>query len=156
MTSFQSAAIYEISSDTLSMSNADGDVVVTFVESEPLGLTGNHWIANGVNNGRGGAQSIVIGNEITAVFGEDGSLSGSAGCNNYSGTYEFDGKNMSIGPLAATQKFCEQPEGTMDQESEYLSALQTVATWSIDGDVLDLRTSEGSRAVSYSAGGPTE
>jgi len=156
MTSFQSAATYEISGDTLTMSNSDDDVVVTFVESEPLSLTGINWIANGVNNGRGGVQSIVIGNEITAVFGDDGSLSGSSGCNNYSGTYEVDGENMSIGPLAATQKFCEQPEGTMDQESEYLAALQTVAMWSIDGDVLDLRTSENSRAVSYNAGGPSE
>ncbi len=156
MTSLQSAASYEISGDTLTMSNEDGEVVVTFVETEPLGLTGINWMANGVNNGRGGVQSIVIGNEITAVFGEDGSLSGSAGCNNYSGTYEVDGENMSIGPLAATEKFCEQPEGTMDQESEYLAALQTVATWSIDGDVLDLRTSEDSRAVSYNAGEPAE
>ena len=156
MTSFQSAATYEISSDTLTMSNANGDVVVTFLESEPLSLTGINWIANGVNNGRGGVQSIVIGNEITAVFSEDGALSGSAGCNNYSGTYEVDGENMSIGPLAVTEKFCEQPEGTMDQESEYLAALDTVGTWSIDGDVLDLRTSEGSRAVSYNAGGPAE
>ena len=156
MTSFQSAATYEISSDTLTMSNANGDVVVTFLESEPLSLTGISWIANGVNNGRGGVQSIVIGNEITAVFSEDGALSGSAGCNNYSGTYEVDGENMSIGPLAVTEKFCEQPEGTMDQESEYLAALDTVGTWSIDGDVLDLRTSEGSRAVSYNAGGPAE
>ena len=156
MTSFQSAATYEISGDTLTMSNADGEVVVTFIESEPLSLTGINWIANGVNNGRGGVQSILIGNEITAVFGEDGSLSGSAGCNNYSGTYEVDGEKLSIGPLAATEKFCEQPEGTMDQESEYLAALQTVASWSIDGDLLDLRTSESSRAVSYNAGSPTE
>ena len=156
MTAFQSAATYEIVGDTLTMSNEEGELVVTFVESEPLSLNGINWIANGVNNGRGGVQSIVIGNEITAVFGEDGSLSGSAGCNNYSGTYEVDGEKMSIGPLAATEKFCEQPEGTMDQESEYLAALQTVATWSIDGDVLDLRTSETSRAVSYNAGGPTE
>ena len=156
MTSLQSAATYEISGDTLTLSNADGEVVVTFVESEPLSLTGINWIANGVNNGRGGVQSIVIGNEITGVFSEDGSLSGSAGCNNYSGTYEVDGDNMSIGPLAVTQKFCEQPEGTMEQESEYLAALETVATWSIDGDVLDLRTAEDARAVSYNAGGPTE
>jgi len=156
LTAVQSAATYKISGDTLTMSNAEGEVVVTFVELEPLSLTGIDWIANGVNNGRGGVQSIVIDNEITAVFGEDGSLSGSAGCNNYSGTYDIDGENMSIGPLAATEKFCEQPEGTMDQESEYLAALQTVATWSIDGDVLDLRTSEDSRAVSYNAGEPAE
>jgi heat shock protein HslJ len=156
MTSFQSAATYEISGDTLTMSNADGEVVVTFVESEPLSLTGINWIANGVNNGRGGVQSIIIGNEITAVFSEDGSLSGSAGCNNYSGTYEVDGENISIGPLVTTRMACEEPEGTMEQESEYLAALETVSTWSIDGDVLDLRTSEGARAVSYNAGGPAE
>ncbi len=156
MTSFQSAATYEISGDTLTMSNADGEVVVTFVESEPLSLTGINWIANGVNNGRGGVQSIVIGNEISAMVSEDGSLSGSTGCTNYSGTYEIDGEKLSIGPLAVTEKFCEQPEGTMDQESQYLTALETVATWSIDGDVLDLRTSENSRAVSYNAGGPAE
>jgi heat shock protein HslJ len=156
MTSLQSAATYEISGDTLRLSNADGEVAVTFVELEPPSLSGINWIANGINNGRGGVQSVVIGNEITAVFGEDGSLSGWTGCNNYGGTYEVDGEEMSIGPLAATEKFCEQPEGTMDQESQYLAALQTVATWSIDGDVLDLRTSEGSRAVSYNAGGPAE
>lgn len=156
MTSLQSAATYEMSGDTLTISNNDGEVVVTFVESKPLSLTATSWIANGVNNGRGGVQSIVIGNEITAVFGGDGSLSGSTGCNNYSGNYEVDGEEMSIGPLAVTERFCEAPEGTMDQETEYLAALQTVANWSIDGDVLDLRTSEGSRAASYDAGGPAE
>ncbi|MEE9216700.1 MAG: META domain-containing protein [Anaerolineales bacterium] len=156
MTAIQAAEAYEISGNTLTMSNAEGEVVVTFFESEPLSLSGSDWIANGVNNGRGGVQSIVIGNEITAVFGEEGSLSGSAGCNNYSGTYEVDGENMSIGPLTATEKFCMLPEGTMDQESEYLAALQTVATWSIDGDILHLTTSGGSSAVSYIAGGPAE
>ncbi|MFV1857991.1 MAG: META domain-containing protein, partial [Anaerolineales bacterium] len=98
--SLQSATTYEISGDTLTLSDAEGEVVVTFVEGEPLSLTGPNWIATGVNNGRGGVQSIVIGNEITALFSDDGSLSGSAGCNNYSGTYEVDGENMTIGPLA--------------------------------------------------------
>lgn len=151
-----SAETYEISGDTLTLSDGEGEVVATFTVGEPLSLTGVTWIATGVNNGRGGVQSVVIGNEITAVFGEDGSLSGSAGCNNYSGTYEVDGENMTIGPLAVTQMFCEQPEGTMEQEAEYLAALGTVATWNITGDQLDLRTEDNSRAVAYTAGGPAE
>lgn len=154
--SLQSAATYEISGDTLTLSDAAGEVVVTFVEGAPLGLANTHWIANGVNNGRGGVQSVVVGNEITALFSEDGSISGSAGCNNYSGTYEVDGENISFGPLVANERFCGEPEGTMEQEHEYLAALQTVATWNIDGDLLDLRTAEGSRAVSYNSGGSTE
>jgi heat shock protein HslJ len=156
MTALQSAATYGITGDTLELSNSDGEVVATFVESEPISLTGTNWVASGVNNGRGGVQSVVIGNEITAQFSEDGSISGSAGCNNYGGTYEVDGENMTIGPLAVTEMFCEEPEGTMDQEAEYLTALGTVATWNIDGDLLDLRTAEGSRAVAYNAAGPTE
>ena len=156
MAALGSAATYEISGETLTLSNGAGEVVATFKVGEPLSLTGTTWIATGVNNGRGGVQSVVIGNEITAIFGEDGSLSGSAGCNSYSGTYEVDGENMTIGPLAVTQMFCEEPEGTMEQEAEYLAALGTVATWSINGDQLDLRTADNSRAVAYNAGAPAE
>ena len=156
LSSLQSASTFEILVDRLTLSNAAGDIVVTFVEGEPLNLTGTRWIANGVNNGRGGVQSVVIGNEITALFTEDGSISGSAGCNNYSGTYGVDGENISFGPLVANERFCEEPQGTMEQEQEYLAALGTVATWNIDGDLLDLRTAEGSRAVSYTAGEPAE
>ena len=156
MSSLQSAATYSISEDRLELINEAGAVVVTMVEGEPLSLTGFTWVATGVNNDRGGVTSVVIGNEITAMFGEDGSLTGSSGCNSYSGTYEVDGENMSIGPLAVTEKFCAEPEGTMEQEQEYLTALGTVATWNIDGDVLDLRTDEGSRAVAYMAGAPAE
>ena len=58
--------------------------------------------------------------------------------------------------LAATERFCQEPEGTMEQEQEYLAALGTVATWNVDRDQLDLRTAEGSRAVSYTAGEPAE
>ena len=156
LSSLQSASTFDISGDMLTVSNAEGDIVVTFVKGEPLSLTGTRWIANGVNNGQGGVQSVVIGNEITAVFTEDGSISGSAGCNNYSGTYEVDGANISFGPLVANERFCEEPQGTMQQEQEYLAALGTVTTWNIDGDLLDLRTAESSRAVSYTAGEPAE
>lgn len=152
----QSASTYEISGDQLELANAEGETVVTFVATEGLSLTGRTWIATGVNNGREAVVSIVIGNEITAIFGEDGSLSGSAGCNAYGGTYEVDAQNMLIGPLAVTERFCAEPEGTMEQEAEYLAALSTVATWNIDGQILDLRTSEGSRAVAYTAGPPVE
>ncbi|MFQ5942689.1 MAG: META domain-containing protein [Anaerolineales bacterium] len=156
MASFGSAATYEISGDTLTLSNDNGEVVVTFVEGEPLSLTGIKWIASGVNNGRGGVESVVLSNEITAVFSEDGSVTGSAGCNNYGGTYAVNGEQISIGPLAVTEMFCEQPEGTMEQEAEYLIALGSVANWSIDGDQLNLRTEDGARAIAYYAGNPAE
>ena len=67
--------------------------------------------------------STIIGTEITAVFAEDGTLSGSAGCNNYTSSYESDDVQIKIGPAASTRMFCAEPEGSMDQESQYLAAL---------------------------------
>ena len=46
---------------------------------------------------------------------------------------------------------CEQPEGIMEQEQEYLTALGTAATYQINGDRLEMRTAEGSIAVNFVA-----
>ena len=95
----------------------------------------------------------MAGTEITAVFAEDGTLSGSAGCNNYTTTYTVDGDNITIGMGASTMMFCAEPEGVMDQEAQYLAALETAATYTITGDKLELRTADGALAVSYAAAG---
>ena len=35
---------------------------------------------------------------------------------------------------------CSEPEGVMDQEAQYLAALQSAAKYQIEGNVLQLRT----------------
>jgi len=57
-------------------------------------------------------------------FESDGRLSGSAGCNRYTGSWERDGARLSIGPLATTRMVC--PPEVMDEESAFLSALESV------------------------------
>ncbi len=37
----------------------------------------------------------------------------------------------------------------MDQEAQYLAALETAATYQIEGGVLELRTSDGALAADY-------
>jgi heat shock protein HslJ len=69
-----------------------------------------------------------------AVFSE-GTVAGSAGCNNYNGSYETDGGSITIGPIAATLMFC---EGAMDQEIAYLGALGAVDSYEVSGDELTL------------------
>ena len=114
-------------------------------------LAGSNWTVIGYNNGRGGVVSVIIGTELTAAFGEDGTLSGSAGCNNYSAGYEVDGNNISIGLPISTMMACAEPAGIMEQEQEYLTALPTAATYQITGDRLEMRTAEGSIAASFEA-----
>ena len=43
--------------------------------------------------------------------------------------------------------FCTEPEGVMDQEAEFLGALQSAATFRITGNMLELRTAGDQIAV---------
>jgi heat shock protein HslJ len=141
------AATYSIQGDVLELRTADGALAVSYVATEPGGLAGNPWLVTSYNNGRGGAVSPIIDTELTLEFLDDGNVTGSAGCNRYFGPYVQDGEAIQIGPLATTRAFCPDPEGAMDQEQEFLTALQSAATYTISNDKLDLRTSEGSIAV---------
>jgi heat shock protein HslJ len=112
-------------------------------------LAGTSWSVIGYNNGRGGVVSVIIGTELTAAFGEDGTLSGLAGCNSYSAGYEVEGNNISIGLPISTMMACAEPEGIMEQEQEYLTALSTAATYQITGDRLEMRTAEGATVATF-------
>ncbi len=64
---------------------------------------------------------VEAGTTVTATFAPDGTLSGSGGCNNFSGGYTLSGDQLSVSPLASTMMFCEQG---MEQETAFLAALQ--------------------------------
>jgi len=76
-----------------------------------------------------------------------GKVAGSAGCNRYTATYTSDGQKLTIGPAGATRKMCAQPDGVMEQEQQFLRALETVTTARFEGDRLELRTVEGALAM---------
>ncbi len=144
---------YVIVGNQLHLLNADGEIIMAFEPQVSAGLTGTIWSATGVNNGNQAVVSLVADTQITAIFAEDGTLSGTAGCNNYSTTYEVDGDSITIAMGASTMMFCGEPEGVMDQEAQYLAALETAATYTVAGDKLELRTADGALAVSYVAAG---
>ncbi len=145
----ESAATYTVGDNQLVFNNADGQTVLTYMATEPLSLAGQTWIMTFYNNGKGGAVSALAGVNVTADFDEKGNLSGSAGCNNYSSTYETDGDAITIGPALTTRKACAEPDGIMDQESQYLAAIQNAAVYSIRGNDLELRDADGSLMASY-------
>lgn len=125
---------------------ADGSVALRFEPERTPNLVGTPWAAIAVNNGRGGVASLVAGTTITATFGADGRVSGSGGCNGYSGPYSVEGATLSIGPAAATARACLGP-GVMEQEAAFFAALGRVARFTIDGDRLELRSEEGALQV---------
>jgi heat shock protein HslJ len=112
-------------------------------------LAGTSWEVISYNNGKQAVTSVLAGSSITAEFGKDGTLSGNSGCNSYNGSYTINGNQITIGPLASTRMACSAPEGVMEQEAQYLAALETAATYQIEGTVLELRTQDGALAVQY-------
>jgi len=142
------AAGWHVEGNQLHILDANGQTVALFAASEPASLTGGTWSATGINNGKQAVTSLVIDTTVTAVFGEDGSLNGSAGCNNFMTSYTLDGQNITIEPAATTRKMC-PGEGVMEQETQFLTALTTATTWNISGEVLELRTADGALAVSF-------
>lgn len=150
LTNLASAASYQLVANQLQIFDANGQVVLAFEPLAMASLTGTNWSATMINNGRGAVSGLVEGTEVTAVFGEDGTVSGSAGCNRYTGSYQVDGANITIGPLVSTMMMCVDPE-VMTQEAAYLAALENSATFAITGDALELRAADGALQVSYVA-----
>jgi heat shock protein HslJ len=68
----------------------------------------------------------------TIAFGAGGRVSGFAGCNTFSGTYDTDGPTLTVSRLATTKIGCPRPASAV--EADYLAALDGVTTWAIDGD----------------------
>ncbi len=111
-----------------------------------LNLGGTHWTATGVA-GRGGIATLIAGSKATLNFGVDGTLSGSAGCNSYTGRYEVTGNQVKFPTaFASTRKMCVNP-GVMAQEQAFLKALSASTTGRIDGKKLELRDASGALQI---------
>jgi heat shock protein HslJ len=110
-------------------------------------LVGPEWQLTGYNNGRGGVQSILAGTQPTAMFGSDGQITGSGGCNTFSGPYQSTATTLTIGPLASTFKACDQP--VMDQETAYLNALQQTSSYRFDNGRLILVNAGGATQATF-------
>ena len=57
--------------------------------------------------------------------------------------------SMTIQKPTSTHKACTQPKGVMHQEREYLKALTTAATYTLQGNPLELRTAEDALAALF-------
>lgn len=146
-----SAAEFKIDAGQLVVFDEGGEMILVFDTAAPLSLPGSLWNVLMYNNGQEAVVSVIIGSEITAYFGEDGQLTGNAGCNNYSAAYEIDGDRITIGPAITTRMACVEPEGVMEQETAYLAALEMANSFQFeDGQRLILLDSEGRRVVDYS------
>ena len=79
---------------------------------------------------------------ITATF-EDGQISGTAGCNSYSGSYQVSRGAIAVGRIAITEMACLEPEGIMEQETLFTEFLRDAQTFRLINGQLEILRSDG-------------
>ncbi len=135
---------YAITGDRLTLTPASGASLDFKAELAPT-LQGVNWNVTAFNNGRQAVVSPLLGTTLTMTF-DKGQVYGSSGCNTYRAAYSNQGNRLSIGPTVATRKAC-SAEGVMQQEQEFLAALESVKLWAISGGMLDVHRADGERVL---------
>lgn len=115
----------------------------------PQALTGVTWYLVAFNEG-GSSISVKPGTQITALFDAQGKVSGTAGCNQYTASYEATLNGLSIGAPATTKMSCGEPAGIMTQETVYLTTIQGAGGYSISGNMLTVTDGGGQAILTYS------
>jgi heat shock protein HslJ len=107
---------------------------------------GTTWTLTTIASGDA-VSTVLNGTEVTAEFTADGSVSGSAGCNRYSGSYTWTGDQLSFSALASTKMAC--ADDVMAQESAFLASMEQVAGYVIDGTQLQLLDKAGAMLLGF-------
>jgi heat shock protein HslJ len=111
----------------------DGEALAT--------LEGTSW-----SLAEGEGMSIPDDLPIAIAFAA-GRVSGSSGCNRFTGMYQEDGDSISFGPLAGTRMAC--ADEVMTVERAYLAALDNVSRWSATTTALTLSDQAGQKLLRY-------
>ena len=104
------------------------------------------WLAEDI-----GGAGVIDDLQTTLEIGEDGSVSGSGGCNRFTGSATIEGDTIKFGDLGSTMMACE--EAAMDQEMKFHAALGAARTFRIDAEQKKLFLSDeaGKVVVQFSA-----
>jgi putative lipoprotein len=94
--------------------------------SAASGLIGAQFKVEDINR-----TGLIDSSNVTVQFSQGGRVSGSAGCNRFTGDHSLDGQSLRIGPLAVTRRACVPALG--NQETRFLAILQDVTSWSVNG-----------------------
>ena len=139
----------EASNATGTMATADASVTVKPATAPSLPLRNTNWTLTYYYDGVGALVAVLPGTSVTALFGDNNSVTGSGGCNTYSAAYQVGEQTLTVGTLSLTNAVCSQPAGIMPQESAYTSILRTAATYRIVGDTLEVKNGAGVIILRY-------
>lgn len=101
----------------------------------PVELAGTQWQLRELGG-------LPVATDAWIGFQPGGATGGNAGCNQFGGDYDRDGRELVFANLNATLMACVDPE-RMATEREFIAALQATRQARATGSVLELRDERG-------------
>jgi len=166
--SLLSSVEYQLEGEQLITNAAMDQRLLTYNPAKPVPMLGTAWRLELWWRTDLRLWDAVVPEVMTTItFGEAGEASGSGGCNNYTVSYEGDLQvekvieatatyaelpTLTFGPVAAQLATCAEPEGIMDQEQAYFTALGSVAYYFKLGGMLMMLDAEGVPLLMFSGG----
>jgi heat shock protein HslJ len=99
-------------------------------------MVGTQWGAMTISG-----MPVVEPGKSTLRFVSEKEVSGSGGCNGFSGAMKMEGGQLKIGPLLATKRGCVGP--IQQQESQFLKQLQEARNFKMIGEDMVLVDANG-------------
>jgi heat shock protein HslJ len=96
----------------------------------------------------GSSTPVIQGTTIVLKLGADGRVSGNSGCNNYAGDYHLEGDSVSFSRLVSTRRACLN-QGANQQETRYLSALESAGRFQLRDDQLIINYGDGKNSLNF-------
>ncbi|MET7768936.1 META domain-containing protein [Nocardia sp. NPDC005366] len=140
-----SAPTWRLDGTTLTLRGRERTVILVDrkVAEPDKPLKGTEWVvAEIITRGARTTSRTLADIRPTLVIAEDGSVSGTSGCNRMTGTAEVDPTGSPITFRLATTKMACPPE-VMEVEAAVLKALDGTTTAAIDADTLTLNNENG-------------
>jgi heat shock protein HslJ len=142
------ATTYKISGNNLILPYDDGKQSLVFEGTQlesanrpPLSdLNGSTWYLWYINNTPLINGTSIYGQFVINADGASGTLSGSAGCNNYIASF---GQNMGVQTALSAKQVCTKPAGVMNQEGNYINILSRAFGYWQTGSQLIINSGSG-------------
>jgi heat shock protein HslJ len=115
---------------------------------EGTSLDGSSWALSSYRDSTGDTVNILPRSTVTAHFQAD-TVTGIASCNNYNASYQANGNKISFGPVGTTRKVCNTPQGIMQQENAFLSALDSTASYKLRSNSLEMIDGRGNTLLVF-------
>ena len=114
-------------------------------------LTGTEWVATTLYTADASTTSTALETSApTLTVSESGSVSGSTGCNRFTGTAQVGDGTLTFGPLGTTRMACPDPEVTAI-ENHVLAVLAGETTYEIDAATMRITAPNGVDGLGFTA-----